>query len=226
MPLDTPTGGGSGAPKTPAPAGTHLARCVRVIDLGTQNDTFNGKPKQSEKVMLCWELPTKLHVFDEEKGPEPYLLSKEYTWFLGDSSNLTKDLTSWKGEKMSEAVKKTFKITNLIGKTCLLGVAHKQKEGDDRVFANVTSILPMVEGMECPKQVTESIIYDVRQGRDATFAKLPAWIQKKIEACENWKTRSAPEPEPEPETDPEPEPDEIPMGGAESTELHKSNQPF
>lgn len=177
--------------------------------------------------MLCWELPTKLHTFDEAKGPEPFLLSKEYTWFLGDNSNLTKDLNSWKGSKMDEATKKTFKITSLIGKTCLLGVAHKEKDGG-KVYANVTTILPLMEGLTVPPQITESIIYDVRQGRDAVFAKLPSWIQKKIEACEDWKkgNQNAPEPDPEPEPETEPEPDEIPMGGSDSTELHKTNQPF
>lgn len=217
MPLDTPTGSGS-TNSTPAPAGTHVARLVRIIDLGTQSDTWDGKPKQAEKVMLCWELPTKLHVFDETKGPEPFLLSKEYTWFLGDTSNLTKDLTSWKGAKMDESTKKTFKITSLIGKTCLLGVAHKEKDGG-KVYANVTTILPMMDGMTCPAQITESIIYDVRQGRDAVFAKLPSWIQKKIESCEDWKRRADSQ-----QPDTEPEPDDIPLG--ESTELSGSNIPF
>ena len=34
----------------PAPAGNHIARCVQVIDLGTQVVEYQGESKQQHKV--------------------------------------------------------------------------------------------------------------------------------------------------------------------------------
>jgi hypothetical protein len=41
----------------PLAAGTHTAICYRVIDLGTQASTYQGKTTQKHKVMLSWETP-------------------------------------------------------------------------------------------------------------------------------------------------------------------------
>ena len=39
----------------PAPAGTHVARCVTFIQLGTQKQEFNGIPgKDRMKIVLGW----------------------------------------------------------------------------------------------------------------------------------------------------------------------------
>jgi hypothetical protein len=40
----------------PVPAGMHLARCYRVIDLGSQKSDWKGQTKISPKVMLQWEV--------------------------------------------------------------------------------------------------------------------------------------------------------------------------
>jgi len=51
MPLTAPVGGDFELP----PEDTHIARCYRVIDMGTTlNPTFNVR---QHKVMLSWELP-------------------------------------------------------------------------------------------------------------------------------------------------------------------------
>ena len=42
---------------TPAPEGTHVARCVRLIDLGTQHGEYLGQATVRNQVMVMWELP-------------------------------------------------------------------------------------------------------------------------------------------------------------------------
>jgi hypothetical protein len=39
------------------PAGTHIGRCYRVVDLGTQLVEFQGEHKKQHKIMISWELP-------------------------------------------------------------------------------------------------------------------------------------------------------------------------
>jgi hypothetical protein len=41
---------------TPCPAGSFLASLRRIIDLGTQTSTFEGKTTSARKVLLTWEI--------------------------------------------------------------------------------------------------------------------------------------------------------------------------
>ena len=41
---------------TPAPAGTHAAVCVDVIDMGDVVSEFNGKKKTQHKIRIVWQL--------------------------------------------------------------------------------------------------------------------------------------------------------------------------
>ena len=38
------------------PQGTHLARCYRIIDLGTQQTEWQGQEKFLRKIMVAWEI--------------------------------------------------------------------------------------------------------------------------------------------------------------------------
>ena len=42
---------------TPAPVGNHPARCIGIIDLGTQTGEWQGKPLVRRQCVLQWELP-------------------------------------------------------------------------------------------------------------------------------------------------------------------------
>src|SRR4030042_5715360 len=96
--------------------GVYMARCFRMIEIGTINEDYQGKPKQVQKVMVSWELPTEKAVFDEAKGEEPFAVSKTYTLSLHEKSHLRHDLESWRGKGFSEDEVKRFDITKLLGK--------------------------------------------------------------------------------------------------------------
>ena len=65
------------------PPGLHLARCYRIVDLGTQQIEYMGETKFQRKISIGWEL----HGCDEEgndmvtpKG-DPLAIFKNYTLF-------------------------------------------------------------------------------------------------------------------------------------------------
>lgn len=182
----------SGGSSTPAPAGTHVARCVRVIDLGTQKSDGQYGVKIQPKVMLTWELPTELHVFREENGEEPFVVSREYTLNLGDKSNLRKDLESWRGRPFTEEELDGFDVSKLLNAACMLNIVHK-RAANGNTYANIAAVSKMMKGISCPPAILPLLTYDVTQGKDAVFKSLPEWIQNKIAACENWKRQESPE---------------------------------
>src|SRR5438067_5017864 len=140
------------------PEGNHLARCIRVIDLGTQTDAYNGKPKKHHRVMIGWELPEEKAVFDEERGEEPFLVSKEYTLSLNERANLLHDLESWRGKGFSEAELDAFDISQLLGVVCMVNVIHRVS-AKKRKYASVNGITRVPKGMKdlVPGQVLPSI---------------------------------------------------------------------
>lgn len=153
-----------------------------VVDLGTQEETYMGKPiKPVHKVRIGFELPTEKHVFFEEKGEEPFTLSKKYTVSLGEKANLKKELESWRGKPFSAEELKGFEIAKLLGAPVTLTVIHKTKK-DGGITAVISALNPLMAQMksQMPPAINKPILYTIEQGKDAVYQSLPEWIQEEI----------------------------------------------
>ena len=127
------------------PAGTHLARFYRIVDLGTQRSTWNGQDKFLRKMMVRLEV----HGEDEQGNPlvtdegEPLSLFKNYTHSMAENSNLRKDIQSWLGHKLRDDHEaRKFNIGSILGEWCMVNVVH-DTGNDGKVYANVNSITPV-----------------------------------------------------------------------------------
>ena len=129
--------------------GVHNARCIRVIDLGTQRNEYQGQVSWKRKVMITWEVHNK----DSE---EPFEISNFYNNSLYEKANLSKDLTSWRGRPFTEDEKKGFDISNLVGKVCQLNVI----EGNNGK-PKVATVLPTKD--EVGIQHNKSLIFSIDQ---------------------------------------------------------------
>jgi hypothetical protein len=198
----TMTAGESGKKFDVCPAGTFVARCFQVIDLGTQTSTFlderTNAPKKARKVRLVWE------ILDEQAGKredgKPWALGKEYTASLHEKASLAKDLKAWRGKAI--AAGESFALAKLIGQYCQLTVDHYEKDGS--TYATVSSIAALHAAIPKPAGVNPGLIFDL-DGLDyiSVFAELPQWLQKKIEASDEWAGKAkAPAPAPKAATSP------------------------
>lgn len=172
--------------RTPAPSGSHLARCYSVIDLGTQHNPQFGT--SARKVMLQFELPTELHTFKEENGPEPFVVSREFSLSLSPKANLRPFLEGWRGRPFNEEELAKFDISVLAGQPCLINIIHDTK--GDKTFANIASVMKLPKAMgECPpahnKVIALSLDGDFNQ---EDYNNLPEWIRKKIEVSKEYKS--------------------------------------
>lgn len=160
------------------PAGTHLAVCYRVIDLGTQETTYMGQAKRQHKILLSWELP------DEKMADDrPFTISKRYTWSMSEKASLRSDLESWRGIPFTEKDfgEGGFDIKNTIGKACLLTIMHEEKNG--KTYANITAISRLMKGMKAPETTANEQIYlwlHESRWEPSTFHKLSQGIQGTI----------------------------------------------
>jgi hypothetical protein len=173
--------------------GTYMARCYRMIELGTIKEEYNGEEKMLQKVMVSWELPTEKAIFDEAKGEEPYAVSKTYTLSMSEKANLRKDLESWRGKGFTEEEAKRFDLTTLLGKSCLLSIIHKpSKSNPGRTYTVISSISPLVKGMKCPDQINPTKVLSYDEFNWKLFDSLSDFTKDKIKSSIEFKMMQEP----------------------------------
>lgn len=190
--------GGTGERRLPPP-GTHYARCFAVCDLGTQLGEFQGKPKKAHKCRIFFELPNEQAVFFEEKGKEPFTVSKEFTLSLHKKAELRKVLEGWRGRPFNEDELDKFDVAKLVAAPALITIGHEPRKDGEGSFAKILNVAKLMSEMvkSMPPAITPHWCYEIAMGRNEAFSRLPDWLQEKIAKCEEW-TKPAPSHDPNP----------------------------
>ena len=165
-------GGSSGFQEVKA--GTYSARCIKVLDLGTQQSNFNGEISWKRQVLIIWEIPSEL----KEGTTDPLTISGWYTLSLHEKANLGIDLTAWRGRAFTEKEKQGFDITKLLGVPCMLNVITS-----DKGKSKVGSLMPLPKGTEIAEQITPSLSFsvdDYQKGNKESFNQLSEGIRNII----------------------------------------------
>jgi hypothetical protein len=168
---------GGGGNFEPLPMGTHIARCVSVVDLGTQESVHGPK----EKVYLGFEVAA-VRVEWEKDGQQhegPALIGSTYNNTINERAILGQHLVSWRGKAFTEEERQGFDLFTVVGAPCLISVTHNIKGGI--TYANINGIMRLPKGMTCPPAETDLIAYSpMDQAVAANIGKLPDWLQKKV----------------------------------------------
>lgn len=196
-------------PRELIPADNYIARCYKMIEIGTVEEVILGEKKILHKVRIGWELPTELRVFDKEKGEQPLVIDKEYTLSMNEKANLRKDLKSWRGKDFTEEEARSFDITKLIGAPCMINIIHKPSKKDpSKVYEEIAGITPMPKGVPCPEQINRSFVLSYDNFDVELFEMLPDFIKNKMMASVEYQavknpnsTTIPPSPEAEDESD-------------------------
>jgi hypothetical protein len=168
---------------TPVPPGMHLARCYRIIDLGTQKATYKGDVKFQPKIMIQFEV----HGEDEEgnklvteKG-EPLSISKNYTLSLGEQATLRKDLQAWRGVAFTPKELGGFELKNILDKWAMITVTKDVGE-DGKEYTNIANINPVPGAMraQCKNGHNEPKMYSISEHDEELFNTFGKRLQEKI----------------------------------------------
>lgn len=128
------------------PAGNHLGICWRLIDLGTQETSYQGTVRHQHKIYIEWLLPNERNADDE-----PHVVGKRYTLSSSEKSNLRQDLESWRGRRFTDADFEgadAFDLRRVLGAACLVSVIHNERDG--KRYADVQSIAAVPKGTPTP----------------------------------------------------------------------------
>ena len=158
------------------PIGTHVARCIKIIDIGTQKGEYQGKATFRRQVIIGWELPIELMTTGEYAG-KPFIVSKFYTASLSEKSNLRADLKNWRGRDFTDQEPAGFDAKNIIGKSCMLSITL-----NDKSKARVTGVMALPKGTAVPDQVNQTVYLSLEPGEfdQNTFDNLSDGYKKII----------------------------------------------
>lgn len=197
MGLTVKASGGSSTFK-PVPSGMHLARCYRIVDMGTQSTTWKGQTKQQQKVMLQFEV----HSEDADGNPvvtdkgEPMSISKNFTASLGENAILRQELENWRSRAFTADELKGFQLKNVLGVWAMLSVV-KEQGNDGNEYTNISSINPVssqIKKSGLPEGHNELKIFDLENPDMALFETFGNKIKEKIQSTPEWSKKILPAP--------------------------------
>jgi hypothetical protein len=170
-------------PRELIPTGNYIARCYKMIHIGTVEELILGEKKVLNKVRIGWELPTEQRVFNEEKGLQPLVIDKEFTLSLHEKSALRAALKAWRGKDFTEEEAKSFDITKLLGVPCMINIIHKPSKKDpSRHFEEIAGITPVPKGIEVTPQINPTFVLDYDNFDIEKFNSLPDFIKQKMQS--------------------------------------------
>lgn len=166
------------------PAGVYLARCYRMIDIGTHTiETKQNGAKDVHQVILSWEL---LQDDDDQPffmsdGEKVFTINKTYTLSMHKKSNLRADLDSWRGIPFTDEEASDFDITKLLDVFCKLQVIHNSV--GDKTYANVKTIMTTRKKTTA---INEAFSFSLVDRDMEVFENFSDYLKSKITSSFEW----------------------------------------
>ncbi len=157
-----------------AEAGVHKGRCIKIIDLGTHEVTYNEEIQEKHKIMIMFELPE-----STMKDGRPFAVALFVNLSLHKKSKLRPLLVGWRGKDFTEDEAGDFDILKLLDVPALLNVIHNESDGI--TYANIQSIMPLKKS-ECPARVNDLTSFSLSDYDPAVLETLSEKLQKKIKS--------------------------------------------
>ena len=184
------SGGGS---FVPVPPGMYLARCYRIVDLGSQRSEYKGVVKNLQKVMLQFEV----HGEDDAgkalvtpKG-EPMSISKNFTLSLAEKATLRIDLQTWRGREFTAEELRGFELKNILGQWAMLNISTSTGT-NGKEYTNITTINSVPKQMKSnlPEPFNKVAMFTIDNPDMEMFSTFSNNLREKIENSPEWLRQS------------------------------------
>lgn len=171
-------------------AGTYAGVCVRVIDLGTQEQEFEGKKTSKRQLMLGFELHGDSmdsdgcgYMTDEHGATDPtkpFLVSAWLTASFHEEATLRKYMESWRGapyteQQISDFETDGFDWSLMLGVPCMVQMAPN-KNGKIRI----KNISKLQKNISKPDNVNPFIVFMLDEYEQKAFDAVPQGIRDVI----------------------------------------------
>jgi hypothetical protein len=170
----------------------YLARCYRIIDLGTQKSEYLGQVKTLPKVMLGFEV----HGEDDNGKPlvtakgEPMTISKNFTLSLAEKATLRKDLQTWRGKEFTAEELRGFSIDNVLGAWAMVSIT-KSAGNNGQEYTNIANINSVPKALKAtlPEGHNKVVAFYISKPDMELFNSFSDNLRAKIESSPEWQAR-------------------------------------
>ncbi len=171
------------------PTGTHVARVTGLVYLGTALSPYktnDGKDKYMNEVRIQWELPNEKEVFKPGDDPKPFVVNKKMTLSMFKKSTLRPFVEGIIGTTLHDDEADNFDIDEILGKPCLLAIAHETGK-DGSKYVAIQSASPLVRGMSCPEAFNTPKVLSFEKWDQQLFDSMPEFIRERIMASKEYR---------------------------------------
>ena len=158
--------------QSPIEAGLHDAVCYGIVDLGTQENEYQGQKKLQRQAILKFEL---LDEFDDEG--KRVIHTQFYNISLNEKSKFRKHLRNWRGRDFTDAELQEFDVSNILntnvvlniiinekGRAIIDGTAKYKKDAEKASIPLQAFDIDNFDG-EFPSYLTEGVINIIKQSK-------------------------------------------------------------
>jgi hypothetical protein len=135
------------------PSGTHPAVMVGLIDLGTTENTYNGKTSDRHKILLVWELTAEA----DSKG-QNFIVAQDYTWSLNKKAALRPIVEGFRGKALADD--EEYDLALMLGKPCMINVTEGVSGGGKK-FAEIAGCSPPMRGLTVPPATRDVVFFHI-----------------------------------------------------------------
>jgi hypothetical protein len=175
----------------------YLARCYRIVDLGTQKSEYLGQIKNLPKVMLQFEV----HGEDDEGKSlltaknEPMSISKNFTLSLAEKATLRKDLQTWRGKEFTPDELKGFQLDNVLGAWAMIAIT-KAMGNNGKEYTNIANINSVPKALKgtLPQGHNKCAAFYIESPDMEMFETFSDNLRAKIEQSPEWQARKGNQP--------------------------------
>jgi hypothetical protein len=175
------------------PPGNHVARCYRIVDMGSSKNKFDNVLR---KILITWEL----HGEDDDGNPlttsdgKPLVVSSNYTLSLSEKATLRGHLEAWRGRAFTLDELSGFNLENILNQYCMVSISHDTGSAG-KTYANVKAISPVptvIKKAGLPEGVNPIFMFSLDEFDQAKFDKLSDGLKKKIMESPEYKKVASP----------------------------------
>lgn len=175
--MKAPTREGGGDFEKHPPGATTLV-CTRIIDKGT---VWNEqKQKNQRKISICFE-SSKLMTTGDFAG-EPFLIFQSFgNYSMYKNSHLCQFVEAWLGKPFAtQEEADAFDLSTLLGKPMFANIVHNGQ------YVNITSPMPVPDGMTAPTPVGKMYVLDMNNIDVAVIEQLSDKMRENIMRSLEW----------------------------------------
>lgn len=166
----------------PAPEGVFPARCIWVVDLGTQISDGMFGHSEKHQMYVNWEL-----VDESTTSGQPLTIGAFFTVSLNKKATLRATLESWRGRAFTAEELSGFDIAKLINAPCLISVKHQPKADGSGIRAQVSGVMAPMKGQTIGPARDATVLIDLdAPNAHVQVEALPDWLKGKITSTPEW----------------------------------------